>query len=435
MNIYNLKPIPKYIVNLIRKKDKITYKTPSGQVRFYSYLTKVDKELIQVTVAVKNKYKNWHIKQVAVHSVDSKICYAKDINYFFLGGYVVGWFEEGLTKYPKWWESSKWELYDDKYFHMQAPVINKEFALKFKEYKYSAIELYSGSDITTYLTNYLKHPIVEYLMKIGLYRYIYSSQIVTLLEKDKKFRKWLIKNAPDIKNKFYYVASVIKAYRKNVSVETVQRLAEFRQDIKGESFKTLKETFKKDFEKFATYIAEQKTQAVIYNDYLKACLFLGLDMENEKNRYPRDFKRWHDIRIDEYHTAKAEKDEQERKEFYAKFLGVATKYLPLESNKKYGYIAIIAKKPSELVNEGNVLQHCVGRMNYDQKMLREESLIFFIRSIDSPETPLVTVEYSIASKKILQCYAMNNKRPSEDILEFINKKWLPHTKRQLKKIA
>ena len=34
----------------------------------------------------------------------------------------------------------------------------------------------------------------------------------------------------------------------------------------------------------------------------------------------------------------------------------------------------IAKSPAELVEEGNALSHCVGRMNYDQKMLREEGV-------------------------------------------------------------
>ena len=57
-------------------------------------------------------------------------------------------------------------------------------------------------------------------------------------------------------------------------------------------------------------------------------------MTEEKNRYPHAFKRWHDIRIDEYRTAKALKDAAERKEFYAQFSAVASKYLGLEYNKK-----------------------------------------------------------------------------------------------------
>lgn len=53
-------------------------------------------------------------------------------------------------------------------------------------------------------------------------------------------------------------------------------------------------------------------------------------MTEEKNRYPHDFKRWHDIRIDEYHTMMAMDDEQNRKDFYGKFAAVAEKYLGLQ---------------------------------------------------------------------------------------------------------
>ena len=57
-------------------------------------------------------------------------------------------------------------------------------------------------------------------------------------------------------------------------------------------------------------------------------------MDEEKNRYPQDFKRWHDIRIDEYNTLKLKRDEEKRKDFYAKFAAVANKYLNLEYNDK-----------------------------------------------------------------------------------------------------
>ena len=166
-----------------------------------------------------------------------------------------------------------------------------------------------------------------------------------------------------------------------------------------------------------------------------ACQYLGLDMNEEKNRYPHDFKRWHDIRIDEYRSTKALKDEQERKEFYDKFATVASKYLGLEYDKKSVYIAIIAQKPSDLIHEGEMLHHCVGRMGYDQKFAREESLIFFIRTKEEPEKPLVTVEYSLKDKKVLQCYGDHDSKPNENIMQFVNKKWLPYANRKLKQIA
>ena len=158
-------------------------------------------------------------------------------------------------------------------------------------------------------------------------------------------------------------------------------------------------------------------------------------MTEEKNRYPHDFQRWHDIRIDEYHTAKALKDKEERKEFYNKFSAVAEKYLRLEYNKKSIYVAILAQNPSDLIREGEILHHCVGRMGYDQKFAREETLIFFIRMKATPDIPLVTVEYSPTQKRILQCYGDHDSKPNEEILDFVNKKWLPYANRQIKKIA
>lgn len=45
------------------------------------------------------------------------------------------------------------------------------------------------------------------------------------------------------------------------------------------------------------------------------------------------------------------------------------------------------------------------------------------------------MEYSPSRKKILQCYGKNDSTPNDNILEFVNKKWLPFANRQLKKLA
>ena len=73
-------------------------------------------------------------------------------------------------------------------------------------------------------------------------------------------------------------------------------------------------------------------------------------------------------------------------------------------------------------------------MNYDQRFIREESLIFFVRRVTEPDTPFVTVEYSLSMKKVLQCYGLNNSRPTEDVLRYVNKVWLPYAKKQLKNL-
>ena len=165
-----------------------------------------------------------------------------------------------------------------------------------------------------------------------------------------------------------------------------------------------------------------------------ACEYLGVDLSLDKNRYPHDFKTWHDIRTNEYRSEKAKRDEENRKHFYENFRAVANKYGVLQY-EKIGFVCIIAKSPNELKEEGSTLHHCVGSMGYDQKFVDEKSLIFFIRTKEQPNKPLVTVEYSIKDKKVLQCYGEHNSKPSEEILSFVNQKWLPYAKRQMKQIA
>lgn len=73
-------------------------------------------------------------------------------------------------------------------------------------------------------------------------------------------------------------------------------------------------------------------------------------------------------------------------------------------------------------------------MNYDQRFIREESLIFFIRTKEQPDTPFVTLEYSLKTHKVLQCYANRNTKPSDDVLHYVNKVWLPYANKHLKQI-
>jgi hypothetical protein len=60
-------------------------------------------------------------------------------------------------------------------------------------------------------------------------------------------------------------------------------------------------------------------------------------------------------------------------------------------------------------------------MNYDQKFTREESLIFFIRSKEDINNPLVTVEYSLKDKKVIQCYGEHDSKPNDNVLHYVNK--------------
>ena len=189
-----------------------------------------------------------------------------------------------------------------------------------------------------------------------------------------------------------------------------------------------------ELKKYFDYTEKQNVSDRLYLDYLKACKHLSIDMSLKQNLFPKDFQRWHDIRIDQYAEQKAIEEANKKQELVQKFCEVAEKYSLLQHNKRSSFICVIAKSPADLIREGEFLHHCVGRMQYDLRFAQEESLIFFIRTKEQPEKPLVTLEYSLKTHKVLQCYANRNTQPSEEILHYVNKVWLPYANKHLKQI-
>ena len=263
-----------------------------------------------------------------------------------------------------------------------------------------------------------------------------SKQILKLCGQDKRFRKWLAQNRSTLNKSFLYIPVVLQAYKKNRNVLELQSYYKAKLSMdKDQTLAPLRDAFKHEREKLYHYLSKQNANTHSYLDYWNACNYLGLNMTDEKNRYPHDFKRWHDIRADEYNSLKAKIDAEKRKALYEQFAAVASKYLGLEYNKKSVYVAIIAQRPSDLIHEGEILHHCVGRMGYDQKFAREETLIFFIRTKEQPNTPFVTVEYSPKQKRVLQCYGYHDSKPNDSVMEFVNKKWLPYANKKIKQLA
>ena len=436
MKIEKIKPIPKYIEKQILKiaEHRLKYGYRANTV-FLSYLTKNDGELVNVMVAAKKYRGKWLLKQVAVHGLDSQVAFAKDIAFLTLAGYVVDWSDEKAGSCPYWGGYHNWWECHDKYFNNQYLVVNPEYALKYKCFQYSAVDKYSNPDILKYLRAYLKYPYAEMLAKLGLSTLATKATILRQLTKDKNFRKWIYNNKASFKYCYYSCNEVMYAYNKKVSLVEASKFMDFKRDLeKITNYKYIKELFNNDIERLFNYIKKQKSTIHTYSDYISACEYLGIDLTNETNAIPNDLNYWHDVRIDQQRSKHIEEEKQKKSEFLAKFSSVSNKYLALEKQNKCAYMAIIAKTPADLFNEGETLHHCVGHMNYDQKFAREESLIFFIRQTSNPSVPFVTVEYSLSKHTILQCYGEKNHKPEQKVIDYIYNKWLPYANRKLSKI-
>ena len=143
-------------------------------------------------------------------------------------------------------------------------------------------------------------------MKAGLDGYAFSKQILQTVGQNKRFCKWLMKNRADIWQNDYYVDVILRSLRTGRPLLDLQNIRKNQQVLKkAVGIFELRTSFKDDIEKFVAYLGAQNISVYSYNDYFNACNYPGLNMTEDKNRYPHDFKRWHDIRIDEYNTAKA----------------------------------------------------------------------------------------------------------------------------------
>ncbi len=183
-------------------------------------------------------------------------------------------------------------------------------------------------------------------------------------------------------------------------------------------------------ERIVDYCHENSIGFRVYNDYLNAVIGIGLDLQDTKNIFPKDFNRMHDTRIAEYESLKAIIDREKRKELYESFAKAGEKATAYElSDGDYSLVA--PRDICELKTEGEILEHCVGRMGYDKKMADGQIVIMFLRHSNDISTPFVTIEYDLKQLKLLQAYAKNNSTPPSDAMEFINK-WQQIIKKHIK---
>lgn len=210
--------------------------------------------------------------------------------------------------------------------------MNLQFVGTLPEFRYSAFEYYHEADILGYLRLYTAYPQIEYLMKFGLDNIAQNVTILRRCGKDKNFCKWLIKNRAEIAGNYHYIPVIMEAYKSGRSLADLQRYHEVKKCLqRTENYDTVKELFKdRNLEDLCRYITAQHTNVGTYADYVKACVYLGLDMSLERNLLPHEFRRWHDIRIDEYRTAMTIASENKRKEFYARFEAI-TENTPLSN--------------------------------------------------------------------------------------------------------
>lgn len=170
----------------------------------------------------------------------------------------------------------------------------------------------------------------------------------------------------------------------------------------GEVIKYVEKQRQKHIEDEPRYYNNYHHYFGLWKDYLHMCDLMGVEPE----RFPSDIVGAHD------NVAKAFQAAQNAiADMAIRVLSeMATPYIPdTQTYKNSDYIICLPKSVHDIVQEGQNMHNCVG--SYVNKIMNKQSLVFFIRTKEDPDSSFITAEY--ASGALKQIYYKNN-RPVND---------------------
>ena len=157
--------------------------------------------------------------------------------------------------------------------------------------------------------------------------------------------------------------------------------------------------------------------AQTYLDYLEMREKLGYDLNNSVYQYPRDLQTAHNRMVLEQDKEEIDKRVQEAEE---KFPNIRKRYRKLRNRYCYEddtYTIRPARSAGEIVMEGRILHHCVGRDTYLERHSKGISYILLLRFRKKPEEPYITIEIQAENGKILQWYGACDGKPDQEHMQ------------------
>jgi len=381
-----------------------------GDVVERCFATRQKKGVVKMTEVTRTSVNVQHVivKNLLINSYAGySAVYEAEDRYYRCGGYPYKVFAK--EDFDKWYAA-------DNHIGFSFVTLNPEIVFTIPEYKYCGYSIGTGTGVISYLRAYKKDKNVEFFGKMGL---SLSPILMNKAKKDGKFRKFLWDNHNGIA--LYGIQAALYAYKNSIDVEKARRICNKRNQLNrlcAERIPEIKGT-SLDRQRVLDYVDRNNINYTSYNDYLCALKALKYDLSDTKNIYPHDFKRMHDLRAAEYASHKAKLDRKQRAKLYRDFKRVSASLARFEV-KGDTYSLVIPKDISELIKEGEILSHCVGKMGYDKKMVDGISLIMFCRKNDGLTIPFVTVEYRLDTNKLNQCYGEHDTMPDKDVLDFVN---------------
>ena len=316
-----------------------------------------------------------------------------------------------------------------------------ENALQGTAWKYCALrQFYERTaipiQVSHYLKMYLRHPLlVERLTKVGfenivadvVYRHGFSDALDEMQARTHRILRVGKQDVPVLQEQKVGM-SLLKKYQAYVAIHLRGRAELFQWQLHNEVSEIPTDIFQyMTAEKFMRYIDAQfpiyceacpangyrdqtmETLVITYVDYLHMCRRQAYDMKDKSVLFPKNCAAAHDREAERIQKIN---DAQKNKAFGMAYAGFARK--AVLSNEELQIVC--PKRANDLVDEGKALHHCVG--SYIDKVTEGRCLIVFVRRVEEPKKPYVTVE--VRDGKIAQIHGDHNSAPTEEVQKFVD---------------
>lgn len=425
--------------------------TLQGNKSCVAEIIKYRGKLYEVVYGIKHTSKGcWTQKLMVVPECGDTLyrnCFYED-NWYGGGGFK-SWGYDKKTWYRNYYESYE---YEREFSTISNFPVNKVFmtllttedeltaldpTLKYAHYKNYTLEP------MTYIRLYRKYPrSAEMLMRFVPREDWITEKNLKQLEEEPRFFRWVERHHAELSKMSFRTAH--NAYKKNPqgNAEDYAGSLSYRISCGRELSQSDNEMYRKVLEhttreKLCEWLSDHQISTRLYFDYIKAVDWLRLKLEDTKVLYPKNFMEMHDLYCAQYAETEYYKElnrnrlEAEKAErISADMKKVADRFRFL-SYTADGYETIVAESKKDLIDEGANLNICVGRLDYDQRQARGDSIICFIRKTAFPTTSFVCTEVKVgASLKIVQCYGRNNTLVPE-VSEF-TEQWMKTANKQWK---
>lgn len=250
------------------------------------------------------------------------------------------------------------------------------------------------------------------------------------LEADPALMSWVAKNRDEIKAKGGNVTEIMHAYAHRVTIMEARAQIEIRKNFDGLNLP-------KSIDRLTlwSWVNAQSIPIERYRPYLMLCNHYKLDLLDTKNLKPRHFEarlcELQDRRDAENRAEAAKRAEADRKanaarrreqkreaEAVADAIRRVSEQLAKVEKMRGPFTVYMPDCEGDLRNEARGMGcSCVG--SYGNKIARGESVVVFIRQPDQPVKPFVTVDFDPKTREINQCYATDNTKPDQPVLDFV----------------